>query len=222
MLRYFFVFFFFVIPFPLKAIDVGEVTSFIFPTTHAVAKEIKNTAHSARMVSVEVARLSSPQKGGNIIQTETPDELLMTPSRILLQPQSSDIVRFYYNGPNDDKERYYRIYWTEQALTDDSVSSSQKNAIATTSVRIGTILVVTPRQENFSWKFTGEKVINNGNVSFRLIAYGPCLHPKNGQPECREKHNIMPGDNRAFTRVDVKRKQSRIAIWHGNEFISVK
>lgn len=50
------------------------------------------------------------------------------------------MIRFFYKGPADDKERYYRIVWFDQALSDAQRDNANRSAVATASARIGTIL----------------------------------------------------------------------------------
>ena len=54
-------------------------------------------------------------------------------------PPASDVIRFFYKGPADDKERYYRIVWFDQALSDAQRDNANRSAVATASARIGTI-----------------------------------------------------------------------------------
>ncbi len=75
---------------------------------------------------------------------DKPDEVLLTPASLLLPAQASDVIRFFYKGPADDKERYYRIVWFDQALSDAQRDNANRSAVATASARIGTILVVAP------------------------------------------------------------------------------
>ncbi|MFN2932490.1 hypothetical protein ACKUFL_26995, partial [Escherichia coli] len=80
-----------------------------------------------------------------------------------------------YNGPKDDKERYYRLNWKDDPISESGITKSSKSASATTSATISTILVVAPRIENFQYKYENQKVANLGNSSFRVVASGPCL-----------------------------------------------
>ncbi|STS80458.1 CFA/I fimbrial auxiliary subunit [Klebsiella pneumoniae] len=42
-----------------------------------------------------------------------------------------------------------RIVWFDQALSDAQCDNANRSAVATASARIGTILVVAPRQVNY-------------------------------------------------------------------------
>ncbi|MGV3822507.1 EcpB family pilus assembly chaperone, partial [Citrobacter portucalensis] len=64
---------------------------------------------------------------------------------------------------------------------------------------------------------------NTGNVSFRVIAYGACKDNARDQGRgCRERYYIMPGTKIKLQFTDISNSRSRIGIWHGKQFITVK
>ncbi len=152
---------------------------------------------------------------------DKPDELLLTPASLLLPAQASEVIRFFYKGPADEKERYYRIVWFDQALSDAQRDNANRSAVATASARIGTILVVAPRQANYHFQYANGSLTNTGNATLRILAYGPCLKAANGK-ECKENYYLMPGKSRRFTRVDTADNKGRVALWQGDKFIPVK
>ena len=100
---------------PALALDVGDISSFMNSGSSVLSKEIKNTTESGRLINIHIERLSSPLEGASVIPMEVQGEVLLTPASLLLPAQSSDAIRFFYKGPADDKERYYRIVWFDQA-----------------------------------------------------------------------------------------------------------
>lgn len=60
---------------------------------------------------------------------DKPDELLLTPASLLLPAQASEVIRFFYKGPADEKERYYRIVWFDQALSDAQRDNANRSAV---------------------------------------------------------------------------------------------
>ncbi|WP_241571682.1 hypothetical protein [Rosenbergiella nectarea] len=204
-----------------SALDVGDISSFMNYNNNTLSKEIKNTTENGRLINIRIERLSSPLEGGEVIPMDNKQEILLTPSSILLPANSSDIVRFIYHGPEDAQERYYRIEWMDQALTDLKKNGSTRNAIATASARIGTILVVAPRKVNFNYEFKNNKIVNTGNATLRVIAYGPCIHSAEVN-ECKENYYLMPGKTREFSKVNVLDKKGKVALWQGENFIPVK
>ncbi|MBL1917294.1 hypothetical protein ELE98_35920, partial [Klebsiella pneumoniae] len=140
---------------------------------------------------------------------------------LLLPAQASDVIRFFYKGPADDKERYYRIVWFDQALSDAQRDNAKRSAVATASARIGTILVVAPRQVNYRFQYANGSLTNTGNATLRILAYGPCLKAADGK-ECKENYYLMPGKSRRFTQVNTADKKGRVALWQGEQFVPVK
>ncbi|TBL58056.1 EcpB family pilus assembly chaperone [Hafnia paralvei] len=204
------------------AINVGDITSIMTSDQTSLSKEIINTTNSARYVSVTVKQLSSPLPDGAEIDIN-PGELLSTPASLILPGDAKDVFRFFYKGPEDDKERYYRLKWIDEPVSESVATKSSKAATATASAEIGTILVVAPRKERFDYSRQGDLITNNGNVSFRVIAYGACKYPaKEQEKDCRERYYIMPGKKIRLQKCDVSNSNTRIGIWHGKQFITVK
>ncbi|WP_128804973.1 EcpB family pilus assembly chaperone [Klebsiella grimontii] len=206
---------------PALALDVGDISSFMNSESSTLSKEIKNTTDSGRLINIHMERLSSLLDGGKVIPMDKQDEILLTPASLLLPAKASDVIRFFYKGPADDKERYYRIVWFDQALSDAQRNGSTRSAVATASARIGTILVVAPRKANFRYQYANGTLVNTGNATLRILAYGPCLKPADGK-ECKENYFLMPGKERRFTRVNVADKKGRVALWQGEQFVPVK
>ncbi|UTJ56389.1 hypothetical protein [Klebsiella michiganensis] len=206
---------------PALTLDVGDISSFMNSGSSTLSKEIKNTTDSGRLINIHMERLSSPLDGGKVIPMDKQDEILLTPASLLLPAKASDVIRFFYKGPADDKERYYRIVWFDQALSDAQRNGSTRSAVATASARIGTILVVAPRKANFRYQYANGTLVNTGNATLRILAYGPCLKPADGK-ECKENYFLMPGKERRFTRVNVADKKGRVALWQGEQFVPVK
>lgn len=211
------------LPLMAQAVNVGEVTSMMAPDEFSLSKEITNTTDSARFVSVTVYRLSSPMAEGVIIPMESKSELLSTPSSLILPGNAKDNFRFFYKGPNDDKERYYRLSWTDEPITESGYTQKSKQGQATTSAVINTILVVGPRKENFDFKREGDTIYNSGNAAFRVISFGTCKDKKMDQGKgCRERYYIMPGKSVRIKYTDITNNKTRIGIWHGKTYINVK
>ncbi|KAA9001373.1 hypothetical protein FJU30_09165 [Affinibrenneria salicis] len=211
------------LPVMAQAVNVGEVTSMMAPDEFSLSKEIANTTDSARFVSVTVYRLSSPMAEGVIIPMESKVELLSTPSSLILPGNAKDNFRFFYKGPNDDKERYYRLSWTDEPITESGYTRKSKQGQATTSAVINTILVVGPRNERFDFKREGADIYNTGNAAFRVISFGACKDKKLEQGKgCRERYYIMPGMSVKIKYTDITDKKTRIGIWHGKTYINVK
>ncbi|MEX0577703.1 pilus assembly protein, partial [Enterobacter cloacae subsp. cloacae] len=66
------------------AINVGKVTTIIPADADSTAKELKNEADSVRIISISAQRISSPMDEGVVINPEQTDELLLTPTRMVM------------------------------------------------------------------------------------------------------------------------------------------
>ncbi|MCG8708005.1 hypothetical protein JHU04_001206 [Brenneria sp. 4F2] len=211
------------LPVMAQAVNVGEVTSIMAPDEFSLSKEIANTTDSARFVSVTVYRLSSPMAEGVIIPMESKAELLSTPANLILPGNTKDNFRFFYQGPDDDKERYYRLSWTDEPIMESGYTHKIKQGQATTSAVINTILVVGPRRKNFDYRRSGDTLYNSGNAAFRVISFGACKDKKLDQGKgCRERYYVMPGMSVKIKYTDISNKNTRIGIWHGKTYINVK
>ena len=113
---------------PAQALDVGDISSFMNSGSSTLSKTIKNSTDSGRLINIHLERLSSPLDGGQVIPMDKPDEVLLTPASLLLPAQASDVIRFFYKGPADDKERY-------TALSGSIRRSAMPNAITPTAAR---------------------------------------------------------------------------------------
>lgn len=201
------------------AINVGSVTTFIDVGSQSISKEIENNSDQARLITVSVSRISSPEENGVEIPM-TDGELLLSPARMMLPAKAKNNVRFFYKGPADDQERYYRITWLDTALSVDEQREKRRQAVATTSAQIGTILVVTPRQSHFDYALKSGTLINKGNASYKIVAYGVCRNKANEQ--CKETYYDLPGKQRKFKQVDIDNAKSHLGLWIGPEFVVVK
>lgn len=203
------------------ALDVGDITAFINSDKNTLVREITNESDSGRWITIKINRISTPRDGGQVIAMEQPGEMLLSPASILLPAHSTEIIHFFYKGPADDKERYYRIVWTDRSIDTGDNTSKQRRAVATTSSIIGTILVAAPRQLNFNYKYENQLITNTGNATINVIAFGHCLDHKI-QTTCKENYFLMPGETRGFRRINMASKDSHLSFWIGEKFVSVK
>lgn len=213
---------------PLKnsfAVNVGNITEIIPSDEDTIAKEIENTVDTARLVNLTIEKIDSPLENGRVIPVNDPNEILSTPANLILPGKAKDVFKIIYQGPKDDKERYYRLNWKDDPIGESGVTQSSKSASATTSATISTILVVAPRIENFNYQYINSQVANIGNSSFRVVASGPCLAEKQKYAVdgvCRERYYLMPHLAVKLQFVDLSNKKSSVGIWHKGEFIVVK
>ncbi|MTD41149.1 pilus assembly protein [Erwinia sp. CPCC 100877] len=206
------------------AVNVGSVTTIIPDNVESISKEIKNESDTARIISVSVQRISSPMDEGVVIQPEAPDEILLTPTRMIMPANASDIVKFYYHGKKDDLERYYRITFVDEGITEDQSADVSKSGQGMTRAVVSTILVAQPRNKNIDFDYRDGKIINKGNAAFRVNAIGKCLkhRPENPRNQCVQNFYVMPEMTRDIKLIDVNDKDFHLGIWDLKHFIPVK
>ena len=206
------------------AINVGKVTTIIPANADTTAKEIKNEAESVRIVSISAQRISSPMDEGIVINPEKVDELLLTPTRMVMPAGTSNIVKFYYHGNADNKERYYRITFVDEGVSEELDNAAQKNGKGMTRAVVSTILVVQPRDKKVDFLYVAGKITNKGNTSFRVNATGTCLKPNPDSPTtpCTKNFYLMPNTSRAIEDINVTDNHFHLGIWDLKQFIPVK
>lgn len=206
------------------AINVGKVTTIIPSDADFVAKEIKNETDMVRIVSIKAQRISNPMDEGEVIKPEQVDELLLTPARIVMPAGSSNIIKFYYHGKADNEERYYRLTFIDEGVSEDQKASSQKSGVGMTRAIVSTILLVQPREKNIDYVFVAGKISNKGNVSFRVNAIGKCLKsaPLAPATPCIQNFYLMPGSSRVINDINLSEKSFHLGIWDLKQFIPIK
>lgn len=207
------------------AIHVGPITEMMASDQTILAKEIENNVDQARLVGLSIERITSPLDNGKVIPLPN-NEILISPANLILPGKTKEHFKIYYKGPADNQERYYRLVWRDDPVSEEGSTQNKKSATATTSAMISTILVVAPRQENFNYRFDKEKrvVYNTGNSAFRTVATGDCMPDavtKNENNRCSERYYVMPGLGVKLKQVDVQSKKATVGIWHNDDFIIV-
>lgn len=207
--------------YPAHALDIDYISSFLNSDSHVLEKEIRNASNDEHHVNIKIERISSPLKEGKVIPMNKPGELLLTPENVILSANTNQIIYFTYKGKEDDKERYYRIIWLDREIPNTQQNDSIPRVKIKIPNKIGTLLVVAPRQVKYSHKYNDGEIVNTGNATFKVLAYGPCLKSISNT-DCRENYFLTPGRKIEFSRVDMADKNSHISLWQGKQFVSVK
>lgn len=159
-----------------QAISVGNLTFSLASNDQFVAKKVLNNNKTARLYRVSLTAIDRP--GGKEIQSRPSDgELLFSPRQLMLQAGESELFKFYYHGPNDNRERYYRVSFHEIPTSNLARRSMGRGVVSMEPVVVmDTILVVRPRQVQFKWVFDrgAGTVTNTGNTWFKLLIKPGC------------------------------------------------
>ncbi|EES0915936.1 TPA: fimbria/pilus periplasmic chaperone [Escherichia coli] len=175
-----------------QAISVGNLTFSLPSETDFVSKRVVNNNKSARIYRIAISAIDSP--GSSELRTRPVDgELLFAPRQLALQAGESEYFKFYYHGPQDNRERYYRVSFREVPTRNQTRRSPTGGEVSTEPVVVmDTILVVRPRQVQFKWSFdqvTGT-VSNIGNTWFKLLIKPGC----DSTEEEGDAWYLRPGD----------------------------
>lgn len=204
------------------AIQIDSVNVFMAPNKNTVSQKVANPSSTAHLVTIKVQRIDSPYTGKvvSVPHAEIQD-LTFTPERVLQPAGTSMFVQFHYNGPSDDKERYYKVIWVDDPLSVKYQDSDKKTASLHAVASIGTILVIKPRISRLKYTYLNGKLRNTGNVSFRMVAYGPCSKNKNKIKECHSDSPIAPGATFEFNKINMNSKNAHLGIWENKVLVPV-
>ena len=159
-----------------QAISIGNMTFSLASDSEFIAKRVLNNNKTARLYQVSLTAIDRP--GGQEVHSRPADgELLFAPRQLTLQAGEEEYFKFYYRGPKDNRERYYRVSFRE-IPTHNLVARSPVGGHASMKpvVVMDTILVVRPRQVQFMWAFdkVAGTVSNTGNTWFKLLIKPGC------------------------------------------------
>ncbi len=99
-------------PFTAAAINVGTLTFAMDQDRSFTAKRVLNNNRSARLYQVSIRAIDRP--GEREVRSRPADgELLFAPRQLTLQAGQAEYYKFFYRGPQDNRERYYRVSFRE-------------------------------------------------------------------------------------------------------------
>ncbi|MHA7848589.1 fimbrial biogenesis chaperone [Serratia sp. D1N4] len=204
------------LPFTAMAINVGSLTFAMGQDKNFTAKRVLNNNKSARFYQVTIRAIDRP--GEHEINSRPADgELLFAPKQLTLQAGQAEYYKFFYRGPQDSRERYYRVSFREVPTPPPAVLRRQKaGANLEPIVVMDTILVVRPREINFAYKLDPQRGIltNSGNTYFKLLLKPGC----NSSDEEGNTFYLRPGDS--LVNPAIKQQGEKFIIYSGR-FISL-
>jgi len=175
------------------ALDIGAMTLAMAPKQEFITRTLTNNSASPKLYDIQMEKISDPTARGRVLPT-VPGELLYAPKRFTLHARQAQNVKFYYKGPADDHERYYRITFTESpAAQVDDGSQTQHRGTVEVKLALQSILVVRPRQSRFEYKLDPAiaTITNTGNTYFEFMIKKGCEQPDH---EAESKY-LLPGES---------------------------
>jgi len=203
------------LPATVKAIYIGDLTFSLASDQDFVAKRIVNNNKSARLYQVSIIGIDSPSQ--QEVSTRPADgELLFAPRQLVLQTGQSEYYKFYYHGPKDNRERYYRVSFREIPTQHGQITNTVGKISLEPIVTIDTIMVVRPREVNFKWDYDAISgvVKNAGNTWFKLLIKPGCQTTE----EEADAYYVKPGQT---VRSSELRQKGNHFIVYNNQFIKI-
>ncbi|WP_431225812.1 fimbria/pilus periplasmic chaperone [Serratia sp. L9] len=204
------------LPFTAGAINVGTMTFAMSQDQAFVAKRVLNNNSSARIYQVSIRAIDKP--GQQEVRSRPADgELLFAPKQLTLQAGQGEYYKFYYQGPKDNKERYYRVAFREVPTNTLGVAAQQKaGANLEPIVVMDTILVVRPRETRFAYQLDKQQgtIKNSGNTFFKFLLKPGC----DSRDEEGITEYLRPGDTLSHSGIKLKGQKF---IIYNDTFINV-
>lgn len=208
---------------PAFAIQIDSLSMFMNETENMIGQKISNPGSTAHMVTISVEEIDSPYTMKPLaVSAQNKGDIRFTPERILMPAGASNFVKFYYHGKSDDKERYYRVTWLDDPLAENGKNSNNRSATMHAVASVGTVLVVQPRIAHVAYKYNNGQLINTGNTSFRIVAYGPCRHKNTKEKLCQQSGPVAPGIAYSLSKIDLTSPDAHLGIWKKDRLIPVE
>ena len=199
-----------------QAISVGNLTFSLPAEADFASKRVVNNNKSARLYRITVSAIDRP--GGSEVRSRSVDgELLFAPRQLALQAGESEYFKFYYHGPRDNRERYYRVSFREIPTRNLTRRSPTGGEVSMEPVVVmDTILVVRPREVQFKWSFdkVAGTVSNTGNTWFKLLIKPGC----DSTEEEGDAWYLRPGD---VVRQPALRQPGNLYLVYNDKFIKI-
>ena len=175
-----------------------------------ISKRIYNDSHKQNVYSISAIKIDRPGPGGEKRLPIEDGELLFTPLTFSLAPDAGEYFKIFYRGPEDDKERYYRIQFREMPVTLFAQRHSGKASEAVPAIALDTILVVRPRKLTLGYTLDEQKgaLTNTGNTFFRIIVHKGC---QSTDDEATMRY-LLPGETYRSGALNTKNKKFIVAL----------
>lgn len=203
---------------PAHAIGIGPLTTEMQEKEFYVAKQIQNDDAVAKFVSMEVQEVNNPRQLKPLPHQKK--EVLVSPGTVFLPPHQKADVKIYYQGPKDDKERYYQLSFIEQSVASDSQVKSGISVSAKQRLRLSSILVVRPRAIQFTYDHDNQgRVHNRGNTFVHVTATGKCTEKGHEKPQaCSRSMYLLPGETADMSKEKGMQKLEGVGVWKGHDY----
>jgi hypothetical protein len=208
--------FFVLMPHCVHAIGFNNYYHIMRPSTNKITIEaLANPTSSKRahFYAAKVQQIKNPYDLSPVdAEKNQLQNLVFTPSRSVALPGKDVPFTFIYNGPKDDKERYYAITWSDYLVS--SVKQHDENntgGSVSSSVTATTVLVVAPRKINYLYELKDGELSNLGNATLDLFGEGQCV--QGDEDSCHIARPLLPGEKLSIAKSLDTDKPFTMAFW---------
>lgn len=198
----------------VNAIGFNRYYHIIHPSQNKITIQAlanPNASNRAHVYSAKIQQIVSPYDLTPInVDKEQVQSILYTPARTIALPGKDVPFTFIYNGPHDNKERYYAITWSDNLVTAAKSHENTTAGTVTSSVSATTVLVVSPRKVNVNYDFSDGVFTNLGNATLDFFAVGKC--EEDAEKTCQIARPIVPGQSLKLQSMN-KNKSISMAYW---------
>lgn len=175
-----------------------------------ISKSIYNDSHKQNLYSIAAVKIDKPGHGGEKSSQISEGELLFAPLSFSLAPKSFEFFKIFYRGPEDNKERYYRILFREMPVTLFMDRQNVKESEVVPVIAMDTILIVRPRKLDFKFTIDEQSGVlkNTGNTFFKVIVQKGC---DSNDDEATMLY-LLPGETWKSNKINMNNKKFIVAM----------
>lgn len=183
-----------------------------------ISRSFLNNSKGQNIYLVSMYKIDRPGKNEKMEPIES-GEVMYAPLRMVVDSNKLDYFKVYYQGPKDDKERYYRIALKEIPTTiakKDFDEENKKNSLTVANISLDTYVVIRPRKMmlQYDYKPSQNELINTGNTFVRVLLHQGCE-----DKDDPIVFDVLPGET---LRHKLLQKSNRNFIINKNRFIQLE
>lgn len=190
---------------PAGAVYLSSLVYDMSPDAHFVSRSLTNDTGRTNLYTLSVYQIDRPGKGGEHVLRLADKEVLYSPLKFTLADGKKEYFRLHYRGPQDDRERYYRVTFREAPVRLFPLRDQQKHLDILPVTALSSVLIVRPRDMRFAYTVDESTGIirNTGNTYFRVIIHQGCK----GNDEQATQFYMLPGEEYRDPAVSTKNKK---------------
>lgn len=180
------------------------------PQRDFISISVRNDTNRSNFYSASAFRIDKPGDGNENRVRDNEMEVIWSPLNFTNQAGKVSVFKFFYRGPKDNKERYYRMIFKESPVSLIPYKNREKITDAVPIVNISVILIVRPRKAHIEYVLDSQAGVldNTGNSFFKVIIQKGC----NGDDESSTQFYMLPGESYQSESVRAKNKMFIVAL----------